>query len=227
MRWGAVRNMKNNENKVLIITGGLVLEEFLSRLVKKEQYSMMIAVDYGLTVADRLNLPLDYIVGDFDSVSEELLQKYSDKAIPIQTFPTEKDKTDTQIAIELALMYNATSIDLVGATGNRLDHVLANIHLLMLPMQLSIDACILDSNNKIYLKKENFSIQKEKQYGNFVSFLPFAGKVSGLILKGLKYPLNGITLTAGSSLGISNVIMEEKAEVKFTEGILIVVEAMD
>lgn len=227
MRWGAVRNMKNIENKVLIITGGLVLEEFLSRLVMKKQYTMMIAVDYGLTVADRLKLPLDYIVGDFDSVSEELLQKYSDKSIPIQTFPTEKDKTDTQIAIELALMYNATSIDLVGATGNRLDHVLANIHLLMLPMQLSIDACILDSNNKIYLKKENFSIQKEKQYGNFVSFLPFAGKVSGLILKGFKYPLNGITLTAGSSLGISNVIMEEKAEVKFTEGILIVVEALD
>lgn len=217
---------KRNEN-VLIITGGQVDEDLLKSRVMTESYTMMIAVDYGLTVADRMNLPLDFIVGDFDSVSETLLQKYRGKSIPIQTYPAEKDKTDTQIAIELAIEKHATNIELFGATGSRLDHVLANIQLLMLPLQTNVNAYILDNNNKIYLKKESFTLQKAKQYGNFVSLLPFSGRVDGLTLTGFKYPLDGITLSVPSSLGISNEIVEEEAFVRFTDGIMIVIESKD
>lgn len=215
------------ENKILIITGGKAEDDFIATLIKKEQYSMIIAADSGLMAADRLNLPLDFIVGDFDSVKGSILQKYKETSTPIETFPTEKDKTDTQIAIELALMHNPSAIDIVGATGSRIDHVLANIHLLLLPMQLGISAAILDPNNKIYLKKESFQIQKSKQYGSFVSLLPFTDKVSGLTLKGFKYPLDHITLCEGSSLGISNEIKEEVALVELLEGILLVIEAID
>lgn len=217
----------NKENKILIITGGQIEDSFLSELVKTYHYSIIIAADHGLVAADRLNIPLDFIVGDFDSVSEEILKKYRDISTPIQTFPTEKDKTDTQIAIELALMHNATSIDIIGATGSRLDHALANIHLLILPMRLNIEACIIDINNKIYLKNKSFTIVKEKQFGDYVSLLPFSEKVSGLTLKGFKYPLNHITYTSGCSLGISNEIKEEKANIELSDGILIVIESRD
>jgi thiamine pyrophosphokinase len=219
--------MTNKLNKILIITGGQVEDSFLSELVMKGQYSMIIAADNGLTVADRLNLPLDFIVGDFDSVSESVLQKYREKSTPMQTFPTEKDKTDTQIAMELALMYNPSELDIIGATGNRLDHVLANIHLLLLPLQLNVHACMIDTKNKIYLKNESFDVEKRAQYGNFISLLPFTEKVSGLTLKGFKYPLNNITLVAGSSLGISNEIRDELAQIELSAGTLIVIEAMD
>ncbi len=219
--------MMEKDNKILIITGGRVEDTFLVDLVKKEQYSKIIAADHGLMAADRLGLTLDYIVGDFDSVSEAVLKKYHEISTPIQTFPTEKDKTDTQIAIELALMHNATAIDIVGATGSRLDHVLANIHLLLLPMQLNIKACILDANNRIYLQNQSFIILKERQYGDYVSLMPFTEKVSGLTLKGFKYPLHKITYNAGSSLGISNEIKDEAAKVEISEGILIVIESRD
>ncbi|MHB8128668.1 MAG: thiamine diphosphokinase [Mobilitalea sp.] len=219
--------MTNKVNKILIITGGQVDELFLSNHLLQEQYTMIIAADRGLTVADRLNLPLDFIVGDFDSVSKAVLNKYRELSTPIQTFPTEKDKTDTQIAIELAIMQNASDIDIIGATGSRLDHVLANIHLLMLPLQLKIKARLIDPNNKIYLKNESFSLMKYNQFGDFVSLLPFSEKVHGLTLKGFKYPLNNITLTAGNSLGISNEIKAEEAFVEFTDGILIVIESRE
>lgn len=219
--------MMEKDNKILIITGGRIEDSFLVDLVKKGQYSKIIAADHGLMAADRLGLTLDYIVGDFDSVSEAVLKKYHEISTPIQTFPTEKDKTDTQIAIELALMHNATAIDIVGATGSRLDHVLANIHLLLLPMQLNIKACILDTNNRIYLQNQSFTIHKEGQYGDYVSLLPFTEKVSGLTLNGFKYPLNQITYNAGSSLGISNEIKDEAAKVEISEGILIVIESRD
>ncbi len=219
--------MMEKDKKILIITGGRIEDSFLVDLVKKGQYSKIIAADHGLMAADRLGLTLDYIVGDFDSVSEVVLKKYHEISTPIQTFPTEKDKTDTQIAIELALMHNATAIDIVGATGSRLDHVLANIHLLLLPMQLNIKACILDTNNRIYLQNQSFTIHKEGQYGDYVSLLPFTEKVSGLTLNGFKYPLNQITYNAGSSLGISNEIKDEAAKVEISEGILIVIESRD
>lgn len=219
--------MSNIDNRILIITGGHIEDDFLRKCIATNQYGMIIAADKGLTAADRLNIPLDFIVGDFDSVSEAVLAKYRKKSTPIETFPTEKDKTDTQIAIELALMHKPTGIDVIGATGNRQDHVLANMHLLLLPLQLGIEACILDQNNKIYLKKENFTMKRSLQFGDYVSLLPFTERVSGLTLQGFKYPLDQVTLLSGNSLGISNEVKEEEARVEWTEGILLVIEARD
>lgn len=219
--------MNTTENKILIITGGKIEDSFLLERVSQEQYQMIIAADRGLEAADRLNIKLDFILGDFDSVPESVLNRYREKSTPIKTFPAKKDKTDTEIAVEYAMMQHPTVIDIIGATGSRLDHVLANIHLLMSPMQQDINACLLDPNNRIYLKNKSFTIKKETQYGNFVSLLPFSDKVSGLTLKGFKYPLDNITYTAGSSLGISNEIIESEARVELSEGILTVIEAKD
>ncbi len=219
--------MNSKDNKMLIISGGMIEDSFLSDIIDKENYFMIIAADHGLNAADRLNIKLDFIVGDFDSVSEPILRKYQEISTPIKTFPTEKDKTDTQIAIELALMHNAGEIHIVGATGTRLDHVLANIHLLLLPMQLKIDTFLLDPYNKIYLKNKSFTIQKMNQFGEYISLLPFSDRVSGLTLTGFKYPLNHITYSTGSSLGISNEIKAEEAMVQISEGILVVIESKD
>jgi thiamine pyrophosphokinase len=215
------------DNKMLIISGGQANAALIRDRVTQEQYSTIIAADYGLLIADELGLSLDFIVGDFDSVPESILQKYQNNSTPIETFPREKDKTDTQIAIELALMHNPSKLDIVAATGSRLDHTLANIHLLLLPMQLGIDACILNQNNKIYLKKESFQIRKSEQFGDYVSFLPFSERVVGLTLRGFKYPLDRVILSAGSSLAISNEIIAEDAQVEFNEGILLVMETKD
>ncbi len=217
----------HKENKVLIITGGQVEEAFLTALLAKNKYHMIIAADSGLTAVNLLKLTPHAIVGDFDSVPEEILEHYRDSNTPIHTFPREKDKTDTQIAIELALQADATDIHIVGGTGSRLDHTLANIHLLLLPLQLQVNACILDAHNKIYLKQNNFTIKKQEQFGEFLSLLPFTERVTGLTLKGFKYPLEEVVLIPGSSLGISNEITSELARVELSEGILLVMETRD
>lgn len=215
------------EKKVLIITGGNVEEVVLKRCIQIHQYTEIIAVDRGLMTADQLDLPLGYIVGDFDSVPEKILDKYRDSVVPIETFPAEKDMTDTEIAINLALSHGADTIDLIGATGSRLDHTLANLHLLLNPLEKGVSACILDSHNKIYLKKDSFLIRRDEQYGDYVSFLPFHGDVFGLTLEGFKYPLLGVRLGAGESLCISNEIVAEEAKVIFEKGILVVFETRD
>ncbi len=213
--------------KILIITGGPIDENFLKSLIKRERYSLILAADKGLLSADRLKLPVDYILGDFDSVPLDVLSKYEDKSIPIQSFPQKKDKTDTQIAFEMALEKKPSGIDMVGATGSRMDHTISNIDLLIYAMNQNIDARILDANNCIYLRNKSFLIKKEEQYGDFISLLSFSYQVKGLRLYGFMYPLDGITLTAGSSLGISNRLVEDEGRVEFEEGILAVFETKD
>ncbi len=215
------------ENKILIITGGRTDEEFLIKLLEQEKFSLLIVADSGLVLADRLKLKPNYIVGDFDSVPEAVLEQYRSQSAPIETFPREKDKTDTQIAIELALMQDPSSITLVGATGSRMDHTLANVHLLLPLLQQKVDAFIVDQNNKLYLKRESFLIEKAGQFGDYVSLLPFGGDVKGLTLKGFYYPLDNVILSIGSSLGISNEIVDEIARVEFQEGIILVMETRD
>lgn len=215
------------KNKILIATGGLIDLEFLSSLALKEQYSLIIAADKGLLALDRLGILPDLILGDFDSAGTDILDKYRKKSIPVNIYPPQKDMTDTQIALEWALLQNPSVIDIVGATGTRMDHTMANIGLLLMALQKQADARLLDPNNKIYLKNKSFIIKKDRQHGEFISLLPFSYQVKGLKLHGFKYPLDGITLTLGSSLGISNELLEDEGNVEFEEGILLVFESKD
>lgn len=217
----------NNCNKILIITGGSIDYDFLQSIILKEEYSMKITADRGLLAADKLKLSPDYILGDFDSVPLDILSKYKNKSTPIKTFPVMKDKTDTEIALEVALLYRPARIDILGATGSRLDHFMANMNLLVTALDKGISVRIIDPNNMIYLKKDSFVIRKEEQYGDYISLLPFSDKITGLSLKGFKYPLDKITMTKGSSLGISNEIVEEEGIVEFDEGIMLVFETKD
>lgn len=222
-----VISTESNNKKILIVTGGYLEEEFLQTLLSKEKYSIIIAADRGLLALDILSIKPDYILGDFDSVPLDVLAKYKGKTIPIDIYPSMKDKTDTHIAFEKALSLNPSIIDLVGATGSRMDHTISNIDLLMLALNQGVSARILDSNNKIYLKKDSFSIYKEGQHGDFISLLSFSFQVNGLKLHGFRYPLDGITLEAGSSLGVSNELVSEEGRVEFDDGVLLVLETKD
>ena len=74
---------------------------------------------------------------------------------------------------------------------------------------------------------KSIRLTKTEQFGNFVSLLPYSGEVKNVTLKGFKYPLENYTMGSFSSLGISNEIVEEVAEILLEEGILLVIEARD
>lgn len=222
----------NGSRKGLILTGGSIDINFTREYLNKNSVDCVIAVDRGLMAAFALNLPVDLIVGDFDSVSSSVLEYYMDGknfgSVPkIRKLIPEKDMTDTQVAIEIAIEEGMEEITILGATGTRMDHFLANLNLLMIPLRNQVKACILDKNNKIYLKDQSFCIMQTSAYGNYISLLPLTEKVSAVTLRGVKYPLNQHTMIQGDSLGVSNEIVEEMAYVEMEDGILIVIESMD
>lgn len=217
------------DKRALIITGGSISTDFVKEYLKNQSFDLIIAVDRGLKAVKELELPVSFIVGDFDSVPPEVLNYYKRDAkdITFLEFDSMKDATDTQLALELAIKEGAMEIILLGATGTRLDHTLANIHLLYMPLKEHRKAYIIDEYNKIYLINKDTSITKEQLHGPYVSLQPFTEQVQKVTLQGFLYPLKDKDMNSYESLGISNEIIEEKAEIKLHSGILIVIEAKD
>lgn len=210
----------------LIISGGNINIKYLEENYKK--YENIIAVDRGLEALYKLKITPSHIVGDFDSINTEILKFYQDNPkIIFHQFNPEKDYTDTDIALKLAIELKSSKIVIIGALGKRMDHALANIHILTYAMNSNILCYILDENNKIYLIKDKITLRRDLLYGKYISLIPLSTTVEGLTLSGFKYNLDNFSLSIGKSLGVSNEIVEETASIKFKEGILIIIESKD
>ena len=188
----------------------------------------IIAGDRGLEALYKLKIIPNHVVGDFDSVSPEILKFYKKQSqIIFHTYHAEKDNTDTDIALQLAIKLKSSRITIMGALGRRMDHALANIHILKDALEANIPCQMIDEHNRIYLINKEMTLEKDKVYGKYVSLIPLTSTVEGLTLVGFKYPLHDYTLPIGTSLGISNEIIENIAHIKMDKGILIVIESRD
>ena len=188
----------------------------------------IIAGDRGLEALYQLKIIPNHVVGDFDSVSPKILEFYKKQPkIIFHTYNAEKDNTDTDIALKLAIQMKSSEITILGALGKRMDHAIANIHILKDALGANIPCQILDEHNRIYLVNTEKTLEKDKVYGKYISLIPLTSTVEGLTLKGFKYPLNRYNLPIGTSLGISNEIIEDIAHIEMEKGILIVIESKD
>lgn len=212
----------------LIVTGGNIDIPFLEEHIKTTLYNNIIAVDKGLEAVYKIDLFPNHIVGDLDSVNSIIVEKYLNNSnIALHKYIPKKDYTDTDIAIKLAIELNSTHITIVGATGTRFDHTLANVHILCYALEKNIPCEIIDKHNKIYLINSKTQLDKTRTYGKFISLIPLTTQVYGLTLTGFKYLLNNYTLEIGKSLGISNEILDNVATINLIDGILIVIESND
>lgn len=211
-----------------VISGGSIQDAFACDILKKQNPACIIAADSGMEFLYRNQLKPDIIVGDFDSVRTEVLDYFrEDPDIRLQELNPIKDDTDTESAIRLAIEMGAEQITLLGATGSRIDHVLGNIELLGIGLMAGIPITLLDEHNRIQMIDKSITIKKAEQFGSYVSLIPYTEKVEHLYLKGVKYPLSDYCLRGFKSIGVSNEITAETAEIIFDGGILIVVESRD
>ena len=211
--------------KTLIITGGRFNKEFAACFLEKNRYDYIIAVDKGLQYAKELGVLPNLVVGDFDSCSIDL-SVYEAKGVMVRKFKPEKDDTDTEIAVREAVGLNI-DVDIICGTGGRLDHFFATVHNLYIAAQNGLEARLVDEKNIVYVATHSFSLERDKCFGKYISFIPFDGVVKNIKLKGFKYTLDGYDLSPGSSRCVSNEIVDAHATVYFDSGNLIVVESLD
>ena len=210
-----------------VITGGTVDMEWLKSLTfDSTEENLFMAADKGLLYAKEASLPVQYVLGDFDSLPENILEEYKEKKIAIKAYPPEKDYTDTHLALMWAMEEKADKISIIGGMGSRFDHSFANVGLLSLLLENGIQGEIIDPYNKIFMIDREHSgvvtIKKQKNTKEFVSLIPYTEKVTGICLDGFKYPLNQETLTIGISRGISNELQKDEGTIEIEDGILIV-----
>lgn len=214
--------------KTLIVTGGNLNKEFLIDTIRNINFETIIAVDNGLKILNQVGERPNHIVGDFDTVNKEILELYvNDTSIAIHKFNPIKDNTDTDIAIRLAVELMSDEIIIVGAIGSRIDHVLGNIQVLKYALDNNVKCKIIDENNEIELINKMTILNKKDIDKKYISLIPLTEKVENINLKGFKYELENGVLTIGSSLGISNEIIEEQAIIQFDNGILIMIFSKD
>ena len=174
--------------KVLIVTGGRTDTDLVREVYEEYKPDVVIAADRGMMAAREIDIVPDYVVGDFDSGEAEVVKYFKSlfethgKPI-VKAFNPEKDETDTELAISLALTLSPKDIVLLGATGTRLDHTLANIELLYKPLSGGVRTRIIDEHNVISIHDKDITIKRGEAFGAYFSLIPFTETVKGLSIK--------------------------------------------
>lgn len=221
---------------VLIVSGGSIDVDFSRQYIQDKQYDHIIAADSGLAHCKEMGIEPTDILGDFDSLkNKELLEEYRRKGIPLREFPTRKDYTDTHLAVKYAVDLKAQQVTILGATGTRYDHALANISLLAYLRDNGIRAKIVDAHNEMemlrgpeerkYLRSDMKNPQNTKK--EYFSIIAFSPEVTGIDEEGFSYPLNNATLYNKESVGVSNEIVEEVATLRIKNGYLLALITRD
>lgn len=227
--------INKKEIHTLIVLGGRMEKDFALSFILSGRWDKIIAVDGGLHILHKLKVTPTDIVGDFDTVDPELLMQYKgQEGIWIRRFQPQKDDTDSEIAVRMAIEYGSNQIDIIGGTGNRLDHTIGNIRLLGQIYQAKDnlgkrEGFLYDKNNRVRLVEKECVIRKEEEYGEYVSLFPFTQTVTGITLDGFQYPLTNATMDifTAPTLGISNEIIKKEGKITCREGVLLVIESMD
>ena len=207
--------------KTYILTGGVIHPDNIH--ITPAEGDLIIAADSGLNNAKTLDLAVNAVVGDYDSLGHT---PEVDAGVEVITVPTEKDVTDTQLAVELALARGSTEIIIIGGLGGRLDHTLSNLAILEDLADKRVRAVIEDGQNRARLLRNDSTILPRSGY-TYVSLLALDPLCKGVEIEGVKYPLKGAKLERKFQYAVSNEITGNCCFISVRKGSLLIVESRD
>ena len=184
--------------------------------------AFVIAADSGYAHAIAMGYVPHELVGDLDSITAVDLSDARDSNINITQFSTDKDLTDTEIAIASAIERNPTHITVVSGGGDRFDHVLGMVHSLA-SCALTVDTTLLIGTARISYAAYTKEFRITCQPGNTISLIPIGGAAT-VTTTGLQWELNNDTLQSFASRGVSNIATGDSVSISVTDGSLAVIE---
>jgi thiamine pyrophosphokinase len=208
---------------IIIASGDLVATVQIREMLKSAR--LIICADGGARHLRALNVMPHVLIGDFDSILPDDQAYLARKQVRQLTFPVAKDQTDSELCVLHAVEQGATDITLLGVTGSRLDHTLANIFLLKRLAEQHIKARIIDSHNELYLVLDQMTLIGNP--GDIVSIIPITEVVSGITLEGLEYSMKNGEIRMGSPIGISNRFVQKQAKIRVKTGGVLVIKSRD
>lgn len=207
---------------LIISSGRLERYDLLSLVVKSTDF--VVCADGGLDHIMKIGYRPNLVLGDLDSISEAGIRYIEKNHIALEKFPVEKDATDTELAMEYLIQKGCNNISLIGVTGTRMDHTIANIFLLDQMFKRGVKGQIIDDNNEITLVNDYIEISKNDGY---LSLIPIEQIGAIVTIKGVYYPLNKHHIEFGSTFSVSNKIVEDKAKLTIYSGKVLVIKSRD
>ncbi len=204
--------------RAIIYTGGHINVQNIN--INSQEDDLVIAADAGYENARTLGARPSVAVGDFDSSDVP-----TDEGLEVIRLKREKDATDTQVALELALQRGADEIVIVGGLDGRLDHTAANLALLEYLYKKNIRrAYIEDGNNRVrYLKNDSALILRSGY--KYFGIVAVSEKLTGVEIKGAKYPLKNAKIFRHNQFAVSNEIDGNCAFIAVKRGSAYIIES--
>ncbi|MGI6108104.1 MAG: thiamine diphosphokinase [Lachnospiraceae bacterium] len=217
-----------NRDRILIVCGGECGADFLNKVWNSFRPDLVIAADGALRVLSLAGRTCDIAVGDFDTVEPDLLSAFVSQGTRVERHPPEKDETDSELAMRLALQFRPLQIRLLGALGGRFDHALVNVRLLPQAEAAGARCIIEDRHSRLFLLRSGGTVARDPEYRYF-SLFPMSDRVENLCITGTKYELRNYTAKREETPGflVSDEIVGERALVTYDSGVLLAVLSRD
>lgn len=206
--------------RCIVIGAGELEQGFLADFSWRAD-DFVICADGGLRYAKQAGIHPDLLIGDQDSFAEGFPED-----IPALTCRPEKDDSDMMLAVKEGIARGYREFVLLGATGGRFDHTLANLQTIAYGLEQGAYITIADRYNLVSMLREG-TVFLPRMDGCYLSVFSYTPSCERVTLSGVKYPLSGARLTNWFPLGLSNEILADRAQITVEKGTLVVVVSKD
>jgi thiamine pyrophosphokinase len=194
--------------------------------------ALVVAADGGVRHAKAFRLTVDRWVGDGDSTMPADLEALEAAGVAIERVATDKDESDTELALLAAIVAGAEVVTILGGLGGlRVDHAIANLTLLQHPALENRQAQLYDESGarlSVLVGPDRHGLPGTRELtgrvGDLVSLVPLGESARDVETHGLRYPLDGETLILGRARGLSNVRIAPTARVSVGSGRILLIE---
>ena len=197
-----------NEHIVIITGSAPLVDEVIAWIPDR---AILLGVDGGLDHALAAGLRPSGVIGDMDSITDDGLA-WARAHATVASHPTDKDETDTELALAFAADMNPERITMLGA-GDRLDHSIAALGALGAPSLTNVpivDAWWGDQHVDVIHGPDRRTLHLEPD--SALSLLAIHGPVSKVTISGVRWPLDEHDLAPVVGLGISNEVVAEPSD---------------
>lgn len=210
--------------RAVIVSGGEApSKNLLKSILKDDDY--LIGVDKGCNCLFEYNIKPDLILGDFDSANANVITQFKLEGIKTLEYNCDKDYTDTDLGYIKAKEAGADEVIFLGVTGTRIDHMLANVGVLIKAFNEGINAEIIDDNNRIFLI--NKATKFKGKVGETISFHALSEVVKNVCIKDARYELLNYDMTLLEPRAICNEFIDKDITISFDSGLLMVIYPHD
>jgi thiamine pyrophosphokinase len=204
----------------IFLNGSSESSDLLRRVAGRAD--LIVAADGGARYALEAGVVPDLVVGDMDSLGEDLALEIERRGASLERHPARKDKMDGQLAVLAARERGATEAGLLCAGGGRLGALFAVPHILLVAERIGLRSTVVADRVRIFVVEAGYrTVEGEPQ--DSISIFPLSGPAAGITLKGMEYPLNNASLDPGDTLGFHNELIGREATVSVVKGALLVV----